>query len=151
MRSNNIRHPDMVSGEEFLYEHGYKLVLEGRYYDPDFAKAKLFLPSLAGISDLKVFINKVKTDEQFAQSAVTELIDLWQSDFDLRPATGMILLAALWDKLNQFRTRKDFVSFCTDLFYVLAGVKKKGKPIQEFPVTGHEDIIKDLLQETNCY
>jgi hypothetical protein len=63
----------------------------------------------------------------------------------------MILLAALWDKLNQFRTRKDFVSFCTDLFLVIAGTGKKDKPIQEFPVTGHKDIIKDLLQETNMY
>jgi hypothetical protein len=70
MNHNKAQHPDMVSGEEFIYEHGYKLVLQGRYYDPDFAKVKLFLPSLAGIPDLRVFIDRIKTDKSFTQTAV---------------------------------------------------------------------------------
>jgi hypothetical protein len=153
MKKEIGKHPDTISGEAFIYEHGYKLVLEEHYYDPDFAKVKLLLPSVAGISDLRVFINKVKTDEQFAQSAVAELIDLWQANDELKPATGMILLAALWDKINQFKIKKPFVTFCEDIFFVLAGagIDKDGKDIQSFSVQNHTDIIADLFEETNKY
>jgi hypothetical protein len=151
MKNNMEKHPDTISGEAFIYEHGYKLVIEGRYYDPDFAKVKLFLSSLDSVPDLRVFINKVKTDEAFAQTIVKDLIDLWQADFDLRPATGILLLAVLWDKLNLAR-RKDFVTFCGDIFFVLAGTKKsKRSKIEPFSIIGHEDIIADLLEEANRY
>ena len=151
MRKETRGYPDTISGEAFIYEHGYKLVLEGRYYDPDFAKVKLLLPSVAGISDLRVFINKVKTDESFAQSAVTELIDLWQANDALKPSTGMILLAVLWDKINQFKIKKPFVTFCEDIFFVFAGEKKGEEEREPFSTKNHEDIIADLFEETNNY
>lgn len=146
-----MRHPAEISGEAFIYQHGYKLALEGRYYERDFTRVKIFLPSLAGVLTIPDFINRVKTDESFARTAVTDLIDLWQANFELRPAIGIFLLAALWDKLNQFKTRKGFVTFCGDIFFVLAGIKKAKENIKPFSVLNHTDIIKDLLEETDKY
>ena len=121
------KHPAEMTGREFLYEQGYKMVMEKNGYKAEFDRVKEVLPSISGFANLPEFIKAVENDPVLTNAVVKDLVKLWQDNYELRPATGTILLFAIWNKLSDFG-RREFGNLCGDVFLVLEDIKVDASP-----------------------
>ena len=96
MKSQNKRNnPETVTTFRFLNEHLYQVALRGGYQD-ELEKVKTALPTLQRFNSAGELLKAMRRDTEFRAKTFSELETLWQENYDLRPATGIILMLALW-------------------------------------------------------
>jgi len=78
----------------YLNEHLYQVALLGGYQD-ELEQVKEFLPDLQAFKSAKDLMKATKHDAELREKTVSELETLWQANYDLRPATGAILMLIL--------------------------------------------------------
>ena len=125
------KHTEEMTEREFINEHGYKVAEKGGY-KMEFDSVKAVLPGMAVFDDLRNLIRRVESDPALLNTIVKDLINLWQSNYELRPAAGLVLLVVLWKRIYPVR---DFAA----IFFVLAGKKKP------FSVNDFDDVVEGLL------
>jgi len=89
------KNPETVTTFGFLNEHLYQVALRGGYQD-ELEKVKDVLPILQRFNNAGELLKTLGQDKELRTKAVKELETLWQENYDLRPATGIILMLALW-------------------------------------------------------
>jgi len=89
------KNPETVTTFEFLNEHLYQVALRGGYQD-ELEKVKDVLPALQHFKSAGELLKTLGQDKELRARAVSELETLWQENYDLRPAAGIILMLALW-------------------------------------------------------
>lgn len=123
---DKVTHPAKMSSREFLYEHGYKLAIKGSYnYRQEFESVKAVLSSLSKYATLPELIRDVENDSALCNNIARDLIKLWQDNYQIRPASGAILLFILWKK------------WCHDVAEIFLLLEK-------IDVNSHSDIIQEL-------
>ena len=92
MKSQNKRNnPETVTTFRFLNEHLYQVALRGGYQD-ELEKVKTALPTLQRFNSAGELLKAMRRDTEFRAKTFSELETLWQENYDLRPATGIILM-----------------------------------------------------------
>ncbi|MBI4833752.1 MAG: hypothetical protein HY811_02875 [Planctomycetes bacterium] len=94
-QSETTKHPDEVTDFEFINEHLYQVALRGGYQE-EFNNVKARVSSLAPFKDARTFMRFIRRKKHLKSDIVNELKELWKKDYDLRPATGAVLMLAMW-------------------------------------------------------
>jgi len=81
----------------YLNEHLYQVALRGGYQE-ELEQVKECLPDLEPFKSAKELMKTTKHDAELREKIVGKLETLWQANYDLRPASGAILMLALWVK-----------------------------------------------------
>jgi hypothetical protein len=76
---------------EFLDEHLYQLALKG-WYQAELNLVQGHLPALRPFQTPAELMHAVRKDRPLRQKVIRELEYLWQENYDLRPASGVILV-----------------------------------------------------------
>jgi len=101
----NRTNPETVNTFGFLDEHLYQVALRGGYQD-ELEQVKDYLPDLQRFNSAGDLLKAMRRDTKLREKTVSELETLWQTNYDLRPATGIILMLALWT--NAPAAREDY-------------------------------------------
>jgi hypothetical protein len=101
----NRTNPETVNTFAFLDEHLYQVALRGGYQD-ELEQVKDYLPDLQRFNSAGDLLKAMRRDTKLREKTVSELETLWQTNYDLRPATGIILMLALWT--NAPAAREDY-------------------------------------------
>ena len=88
-------HPEVMTTFEYLDEQLYQMALKGGY-QKEFNLTKAFLPVLEPFATPIDFMHAVRQETQLRDNMVEALEKLWQEDYDLRPASGVVLMLAQW-------------------------------------------------------
>jgi len=78
----------------YLNEHLYSVALRGGYQD-ELEQVKTCLPDLQAFKSAKELMKTTKHDAELREKIVGKLETLWQANYDLRPASGAILMLIL--------------------------------------------------------
>jgi len=79
----------------FLNEHLYQVALRGGYRN-ELEQVRTYLPDLQRFNSAGELLRVLRQDAKLREKTVSELETLWQENYDLRPASGAILMLALW-------------------------------------------------------
>ena len=94
---NKRNNPETVTTFGFLDEHLYQVALRGGYRN-ELEQVKDYLPDLQRFNSAGELLRVMRQDAKLREKTVSELETLWQENYDLRPASGAILMLALWVK-----------------------------------------------------
>jgi hypothetical protein len=97
--------PETATTWEFLDEHLYQVALRGGY-QAELERVRPHLPELAKFADAREFMKELRRDAKLRQTILRELHHLWQSDYQLRPATGALLMLAM--RVNAPAANEDY-------------------------------------------
>ena len=89
------RHPEEMTTFEYLDEELFQSALKGSF-QREFNLVKVRLPELERFATPKEFMHAVRSDSQLRTKLIEALEKLWQADYDLRPASGIVLMLAQW-------------------------------------------------------
>jgi len=89
----------------YLNEHLYQVALRGGYQE-ELEQVKNCLPDLQIFKSAKELMKAMKHDAELREKTVSELETLWQTNYDLRPASGAILMLIL--KVRAPLVNKDY-------------------------------------------
>ena len=78
----------------YLNEHLYQVALRGGYQE-ELEQVKECLPDLEPFKSAKELMKTTKHDAELREKIVGKLETLWQANYDLRPASGAILMLIL--------------------------------------------------------
>jgi len=127
-------HPAKMSSRVFIGKNGYCAAMKGGY-KAEYYAIKAVLPSLADIDDLVELINKTENNPALRNALIKDIVKLWQDNFALRQASGLVLLCVMWTKLSDAKT-SDFGMLCGDVFLSL----------ERLDLTNEPDVIKAILK-----
>ena len=92
--------PDEVNSYEFLLEHLYETTKE-RGFEAEFKQIKEVLPYLERFERLVDFMVVIeKEPAKIPDNLLDDLVNLYQSRRDIRPATIIIIMLILWNELE---------------------------------------------------
>ena len=89
----------------YLNEHLYQIALRGGYQH-ELEQVKACLPDLQVFNSVGELLKAMKQDAKLREKIVGELETLWQTNYDLRPASGAILMLIL--KVNAPSANADY-------------------------------------------
>ena len=96
MKTQNKRNnSETVTTFGFLDEHLYQVALRGGYRN-ELEQVRTYLPDLQRFNSAGELLRAMRQDAKLREKTVGELETLWQENYDLRPASGAILMLALW-------------------------------------------------------
>ena len=95
MKTTIRKHPAEMTTWEFLDEQLYQRTLRGGCRE-DWAKTRERLPSLGKYRNAAEFMKEMRKHRNLRYKTIRQLETLWRGDYGLRPATGTILMLALW-------------------------------------------------------
>ena len=90
-----ILNPETMTTYEYIYDQLYRTVLKGGY-NKEFSQLKEVMPALSGFSTAAEFMHAVRKNRKLRAGIVRALEQLWRADYKLRPASGTVLVLALW-------------------------------------------------------
>lgn len=95
-----VKMADEVNSFEYLSEHLYQRALKGGF-EAEFNQLKSLLPYLNQFERLIDLIELVQTgDEKLVNYLLTDLVRLYRTRKDLRPAIVVIVIIILWPDLT---------------------------------------------------
>ncbi len=98
---NNDRKPDEVDSFEYLSEHLYQRAKKGGF-ETEFTTLKTVLPYLNQFERLANLIGLIEQgDKRLCNYLLNDLIRLYRSRKDLRPAVVIIIIVILWSDLTE--------------------------------------------------
>lgn len=89
------KHADEMSTWEFMDEQFYQRALKGAY-QKEFEQVKRRLDCLAPFPTAWEFMRTLWTNRPLQKRVLEDLKELWKTDYSFRPASGLVLLMALW-------------------------------------------------------
>ena len=93
--NRDYTHPAEMTTFEYLDEHLYQVALRGGYQE-EFNQVKEHLEALKGFSSAGELMQATRKNGSLRKQMVKELKELWRSNNQLRPASGAILMLAMW-------------------------------------------------------
>jgi len=99
------KNPETVTTFAFLNEHLYQVALRGGYQN-ELEQVKAYLPTLQRFNSSGELLKAMRRDAKLREKTVGELETLWQENYDLRPASGIILMLVRW--VNAPAARADY-------------------------------------------
>lgn len=123
--------PDEVNSFEYLSEHLWQRAKDGGF-EAEFGQLKVVLPYLNQFERLTDLIRLIKQgDEKLVNYLLTDLIRLYRTRQDLRPAIVIIIILILWSDLAAIYEElppikgldERFADIYWDLFHRLQGLK----------------------------
>jgi hypothetical protein len=124
MNDEQVKRPDELNAREYLYQHLNDKVLKGPPdgraggYRKEFRIVKKNIPAF---SEFRSFRHLLETTTQeslcnIKEMAVREVVELYQREEDLRPASGIVLVMLLWERLAKIAPGDRFDSAVYWLF-----------------------------------
>jgi len=115
------KRPDDYNSWEYLKEHLYDLAWQGGFSE-EFSSLKAVLPQLMSYEHLVDLLKALSRagGRRLSGEVIRDLVRVYQTRFDLRPASGLVLMLVLWDDLTESYGKGDgFANSYWDLFQTL--------------------------------
>jgi hypothetical protein len=95
-----VKRPDELNAREYLYQHLNDKVLKGGYRK-EFRIVKENIPEFAQFKSFRHLLENTTQESlcNIKEMAVREVVELYQREEDLRPASGVVLIMVLWGRL----------------------------------------------------